>query len=139
MRYFFEFFSVELHRRDVPGWQNPFAERLVGSIRGECLDHVMVWNQRSLRRPLQSYFAYYQRSRTHLALGKDAPLNRSNPVRPRLLSLTKLLLIQNGILSRHELPCTSMHTSTERGRHCQSLDSDMLANNETSVIDEICD
>jgi len=39
---------------------------LVGSIRGECLDHVMVWNQRSLRRPLQSYFAYYQRSRTHL-------------------------------------------------------------------------
>jgi hypothetical protein len=54
-------------------WQNPFAERLVGSIRRECLDHVMVWNQRSLRRTLQSYFAYYQGSRTHLALGKDAP------------------------------------------------------------------
>ena len=53
--------------------QNPFAERLVGSIRGECLDHVIVWNERSLRRALHNYFAYYQRLRTHLALGKDAP------------------------------------------------------------------
>jgi putative transposase len=54
-------------------WQNPYVERLVGSIRRECLDHVIVWNQRSLRRILRSYFAYYQHSRTHLALGKDAP------------------------------------------------------------------
>jgi putative transposase len=58
-------------------WQNPFAERLVGSIRRECLDHVIVWNERSLRRTLQNYFAYYQRSRTHLALGKDAPAPRT--------------------------------------------------------------
>ena len=58
-------------------WQNPFAERLVGSIRRECLDHVIVWNQRSLRRTLRSYFAYYQRSRTHLALAKDAPEPRA--------------------------------------------------------------
>jgi len=58
-------------------WQNPFAERLVGSIRRECLDHVIVWNERSLRRTLQRYFAYYQRSRTHLALGKDAPEPRA--------------------------------------------------------------
>jgi putative transposase len=57
-------------------WQNPFAERLVGSIRRECLDHVIVWNERSLRRTLDSYFVYYQRSRTHLALGKDAPESR---------------------------------------------------------------
>ena len=41
-------------------WQNPFAERLVGSIRRECLDHVIVWNERSLRRTLHNYFAYYQ-------------------------------------------------------------------------------
>jgi putative transposase len=54
-------------------WQNPFLERLVGSIRRECLDHVIVWNERSLRRTLQSYFAYYRRSRTHLALGKRLP------------------------------------------------------------------
>ena len=53
-------------------WQNPFVERLVGSIRRECLDHVIVWNEKSLRRTLHNYFAYYQRSRTHLALGKDA-------------------------------------------------------------------
>jgi putative transposase len=54
-------------------WQNPFPERLVGSIRRECLDHVMVWNERSLRRTLHNYFAYHQRSRTHLASGPDAP------------------------------------------------------------------
>jgi hypothetical protein len=58
-------------------WQNPFVERLVGSIRRERLDHVIVWNERSLRRTLQNYFAYYQRSRTHLALGKDAPEPRA--------------------------------------------------------------
>jgi transposase InsO family protein len=40
-------------------WQNPYVERLVGSIRRECLDHVIVWNRRSLHRILQSYFAYY--------------------------------------------------------------------------------
>jgi putative transposase len=56
--------------------QNPFVERLVGSIRRECLDHVIVWNERSLRRTLD-YFAYYQRSRTHLSLGKDAPEPRA--------------------------------------------------------------
>jgi Integrase core domain len=58
-------------------WQNPFVERLVGSIRRECLDHVIVWNERSLRRTLHTYLAYYQRSRTHLALGKDAPEPRA--------------------------------------------------------------
>ena len=54
-------------------WQNPYVERLIGSIRRECLDHVMVWNRRSLHRILHSYFAYYHRSRTHLSLGKDSP------------------------------------------------------------------
>ena len=64
-------------------WQNPFAERLVGSIRRECLDHVLVWNSRSLRRTLQRYFAYYESCRTHLSLAKDAPLSR--PVQPPAL------------------------------------------------------
>ncbi len=54
-------------------WQNPFAERLIGSIRRECLDHVLVLNERHLRRILTGYFAYYHRARTHLALDKDAP------------------------------------------------------------------
>ena len=57
-------------------WQNPYVERLIGSIRRECLDHIIVWNERSLRRTLKDYFAYYQRSRTHLALAKDAPESR---------------------------------------------------------------
>ena len=57
-------------------WQNPYVERLIGSIRRECLDHVIVWNRRSLCRILQSYFVYYQHSRTHLALAKDAPESR---------------------------------------------------------------
>ena len=54
-------------------WQNPFAERLIGSIRRECLNHVLVLGERHLRRVLTSYFAYYHQARTHLALDKDAP------------------------------------------------------------------
>src|SRR5262249_60210017 len=54
-------------------WQNPYVERLIGSIRRECLDHVIVWNETSLRRILRSYFQYYEKSRTHLARAKDTP------------------------------------------------------------------
>ena len=57
-------------------WQNPFAERLVGSIRRECLDHVIVLGEGHLLAILRSYFAYYHRTRTHLSLGKDAPDRR---------------------------------------------------------------
>ncbi len=52
---------------------NPFAERVIGSLRRECLDHVIVLNENHLRRILKSYSDYYQRSRTHLALSKDSP------------------------------------------------------------------
>ena len=58
-------------------WQNPFAERLVGSIRRECLNHVVVLGEGHLRRLLKSYFHYYHRSRTHLSLQKDAPTPRA--------------------------------------------------------------
>ena len=54
-------------------WQNPFAERLIGSIRRECLNHVLVLGERHLRHILTRYFAYYHQARTHLALDKDAP------------------------------------------------------------------
>ena len=54
-------------------WQNAYVERLIGSIRRECLDHVVVLSQGHLRRLLKSYMGYYHRSRTHLGLGKDAP------------------------------------------------------------------
>src|SRR5262245_24652343 len=54
-------------------WQNPFAERLIGSIRSECLNHVLVLDERHLRRILTRYFTYYHHARTLLALDKDAP------------------------------------------------------------------
>ena len=73
-------------------WQNPFVERLIGSIRRECLDHVIVWNRRSLCRILQSYLVYYQRSRTHLALAKDAPESRAveKPERGRIVAIAQV-------------------------------------------------
>jgi len=58
-------------------WQNPFVQRVIGSIRRECLDHVIVWNERSLRRYLRQYLAYYHEWRTHLSLDKDAPVPRA--------------------------------------------------------------
>jgi putative transposase len=54
-------------------WQRAYVERVIGSIRRECLDHVIVFDERSLRRILASYVDYYHRSRTHLSLGKDSP------------------------------------------------------------------
>jgi transposase InsO family protein len=57
-------------------WQNPFAERLIGSIRRECLDHVLVLSERHLCRILARYFSYDHAARTHLALQKDAPDGR---------------------------------------------------------------
>ncbi len=61
-------------------WQNPFAERLIGSIRRECLNHVLVLGEQHLRRILARYFSYYHRARTHLSLDKDAPNGR--PIEP---------------------------------------------------------
>jgi transposase InsO family protein len=58
-------------------WQSPYVERLIGSIRRECLDHVIVLGENHLRRIMRSYIAYYHRSRTHLSLCKDAPEPRA--------------------------------------------------------------
>src|SRR6202158_2851434 len=57
-------------------WQNGFAERLIGSIRRECLDHIVVFGEVHLRRILKSYAAYYNSVRTHRSLQKDAPVFR---------------------------------------------------------------
>jgi putative transposase len=57
-------------------WQNPYAERLVGSLRRECLDHVIILGGAHLRRVLARYVFYYQRARTRLSLEKDAPVPR---------------------------------------------------------------
>ena len=57
-------------------WQNPYVERLIGSIRRECLDHLIILNGTHLHRILRSYLVYYHGSRTHLSLNKDAPIER---------------------------------------------------------------
>ena len=54
-------------------WQRAYVERVIGSIRRECLEHVIVLDEGSLRRTLASYLDYCHRSRTHLSLGKDSP------------------------------------------------------------------
>jgi transposase InsO family protein len=58
-------------------WQNPYVERVIGSIRRDCLDHVIIFNERHLRGILRDYFDYYHTCRTHLSLNKDSPQPRS--------------------------------------------------------------
>jgi len=58
-------------------WQNPYVERIIGSIRRECLNHVIIINERHLRRQLKSYSTYYHEARTHLSLDKQSPVPRS--------------------------------------------------------------
>jgi putative transposase len=72
-------------------WQNPYAERLIGSIRRECLDHLVVFNERQLRRILQEYFAYYNEVRPHQSLEMNAPVAREVelPARGRIISLDR--------------------------------------------------
>jgi hypothetical protein len=55
----------------------PYVERLIGTLRRDCLDHVLIFGERHLRRVLTSYSVYYNETRTHLGLGKDAPLGRA--------------------------------------------------------------
>jgi len=62
-------------------WQSPYVERLIGSIRHECLNHVIIFNERHLRRQLKSYSTYYHEVRTHLSLDKQSPVPRS--IEPR--------------------------------------------------------
>jgi len=81
-------------------WQNAFVERLIGSIRRECLDHVIVLNETGLRRILKSYLDYYERSRTHLALGKDAPSSR--PIQPAAMGRVAEVPQVGGLHHRYE-------------------------------------
>jgi putative transposase len=64
-------------------WQYPYVERLIGSIRRECLDHIVVLHERHLQRVLRAYVDYYHHWRTHQSLAMDAPVPR--PVHPRTL------------------------------------------------------
>jgi transposase InsO family protein len=71
-------------------WQNPYVERLIGSIRRECLEHVIVLGENHLRRILRSYIGYYNESRTHLSLAKDAPEHRAIEQRGKVIALPRV-------------------------------------------------
>jgi hypothetical protein len=73
-------------------WQNPFVERLIGTLRRECLDHVIVWNERSLQRTLRLFLAYNHAWRPHLSLEKDAPTPRASqpPAAGRIVEVPHL-------------------------------------------------
>ncbi len=73
-------------------WQNPYVERMIGSIRRECLDHLMVFNERHLRRVLASYRDYYHQTRTHLSLLKDCPVPRPAhlPTRGKVIAIPQV-------------------------------------------------
>lgn len=79
-------------------WHNAFVERLIGSIRRDCLDHVVVLNQQHLTRVLKKYFVYYHRSRTHLALAKDAPEPRPIQKHGRMIATPQV----GGLHHRYE-------------------------------------
>jgi len=81
-------------------WQRAYIERVIGSIRRECLDQVIVFNEGSLRRILASYFDHYHRSRTHLSLGKDSPETR--PVQPPEIGPVVAVRQAGGLHHRYE-------------------------------------
>ncbi|MGO9605543.1 MAG: integrase core domain-containing protein [Candidatus Binataceae bacterium] len=81
-------------------WQNPYVERVIGSIRRECLDHLIIFNERHLRRVLSSYVDYYHHTRTHLSLDKDCPHSRlvQPPESGRVIALPQV----GGLHHRYE-------------------------------------
>jgi putative transposase len=103
-------------------WQNPFAERLIGSIRRECLDHVLVLGERHLRRTLARYFAYYHQARTHLALDKDAPDIRptSSPRRARSCRFPKSAVCTIATCAGQRSPPPPLLAATERAPQVRS-------------------
>jgi transposase InsO family protein len=81
-------------------WQNAYVERVIGSIRRECLDYIVIFNERHLRRVLSTYIDYYHRSRTHLSLDKDCPDPR--PVTPARSGRVVASPQVNGLHHRYE-------------------------------------
>ena len=81
-------------------WQNGYAERLIGSIRRDCLDHVVVFGEQHLRHLLRSYQRYYNDARTHLSLNKDAPALRAVQAVGRIVANPHL-----GGLHHHTFGC----------------------------------
>ena len=71
-------------------WQNPYCERVIGSFRRECLDHIIPLNEAHLRRVLSEYLVYYHESRTHLSLGGNAPVPRETATVGEVISMPVL-------------------------------------------------
>jgi len=74
-------------------WQNPYCERVIGSIRRDCLNHIIVLNEKHLTDILLDYFKYYHHDRTHLGLSKDTPFERQVQFKPengKLISLPRV-------------------------------------------------
>jgi len=81
-------------------WQNAYVERVIGAIRRECLDQVVIFNERHLRHVLASYVDYYHRTRTHLSLDKDFP--HSCPIQPRPVARIITMPQVGGLHHRYE-------------------------------------
>ena len=81
-------------------WQRAYVERVIGTIRRKCLDHMIVFNERCLHRHLQNFVNYYHRSRTHLALEKDSPEPRpiQGPDAGRIIAIPEV----GGLHHRYE-------------------------------------
>jgi hypothetical protein len=92
-------------------WQNAYVERVIGSIRRECLDHVIVLSIAGLQRVLADYVAYYMNTRTHLSLGKDAPASR--PATPLSAGCIVEIPQVNGL--HHRKPCRGLATVPKAG------------------------
>ena len=73
-------------------WQNPFVERIIGTIRHDCLNHLIILNEKHLHKILKSYFDYYHHCRTHLSLKKNAPIPRmtESKTQGKVISLSKM-------------------------------------------------
>jgi transposase InsO family protein len=83
-------------------WQNPYAERLIGSIRRECLNHIIVLGEKHLQKILSSYFEYYNQDRTHCSLYKDVPMERLVQTKPFIGNKIIKLPLVGGLHNRYQ-------------------------------------
>ena len=81
-------------------WQRAYVERVIGTLRRQCLDHMIVFNERCLHRHLKCFVDYYHRSRTHLALEKDSPEPR--PIQPPSAGRIIAIPLMGGLHHRYE-------------------------------------
>lgn len=99
-------------------WQNPYVERLIGSVRRECLDHMIIVSDKHLRVTLHAYLQYYHRTRTHLGLDKDAPEHR--PASPASGGTIVAVAEVGGLHHRYERRAAQAG-SAHTGGHCDGI------------------